>query len=149
MLARILDMLGFRKEEGVEKYLERFGKLSPAERKSVIEAYVHEDVADSPSERCSQAALKFWRSGKREEALAQYMQAVSLAPNDSVIALNRAHLHLELGNLSEAVKDFERARQGVPRLPEQVFSIQAMLANMSPEAVQLFIQKRRDQRREN
>jgi tetratricopeptide (TPR) repeat protein len=146
MLARLLQSLGFRKGDNMETGLECLERSSQESRDAVKDAYLRENVSDA-LDRSAQEALRLWRSGQRLQALELYSRAIEGAPEDSILLLNRAQLQVELGNVSEALGDFERARAGHPRLPERVFVMQERLQSMSPEALELFIQTRKDAQR--
>ncbi len=47
--------------------------------------------------------------GRAEEAIAEYDQALPLAPNDAYILYNRGRAHLALGNIAEAKADLSAA----------------------------------------
>jgi tetratricopeptide (TPR) repeat protein len=88
-------------------------------------------------------ALRLWRAGQKLEALEFYGRAIDQSPEDSVLLLNRAHLLVELGNVSEALSDFKRARAGQPHLPDELFELEEGIQSMSPAALELFVQKRK------
>ena len=78
------------------------------------------------------------------EALEVFSRAIKQTPENSILLLNRANLNVELGNFNEALSDFERARTGQPRLPEQVFAMQEALQSMSPATLEILVQKRKN-----
>ena len=141
MLARLLQMLGFRRDDNVERFVSGYGELNREQRDAILDAYTKENVRCMPAEQLIQAGLKLWRKGERKQALEHYDKAVALSPDDSIILLNRAHLNFELGRVDDALKDFVRARQGHPCLPERVFYVQTMLQTASPEVIELYVQK--------
>jgi tetratricopeptide (TPR) repeat protein len=142
MLARLLQLLGFRKGENMEICYERLERLSEESRDGIKDAYLRETLSDA-LERSAQEGLRLWRSGRRLQALEVYSRAIEASPENSILLLNRAQLQLELGNVNGALRDFDRARAGQPRLPDRVFVMQEHLQSMSPEALDLFIQRRR------
>lgn len=108
-----------------------------------MQDFLEHDIAGGPAQERAQVGLRLWRSGQREQALNCYDQAVILAPEDSVILLNRACLRLELGRLEDAMQDFERAQRGHPKLPDYLFAGLDLWRAMPPEARQAWIEKRR------
>jgi len=144
MFARLLQTLGFRKSEGLECSLERYERLSQDSRDAVRDAYLRENFNHTPDEQSAQDALRLWRTGQKLEALEVYSRAIEQAPDNSVLLLNRANLHVELGNFNEALSDFARARTGRPRLPDHVFAIQEVLRSMSPATLEILVQKRKN-----
>lgn len=145
MFARLLKSLGFRGDNTLEKNLAQYDRLNREQKDSVLNAYTKEDVGDVlPNEHLSQTALRLWKAGQRQQALQFYNKAVALAPDDAVLLLNRANLQVEMGNIPEALQDFERARLGKPRLPDYVFANQTVIQTMSPQALEIFVKKRKD-----
>jgi tetratricopeptide (TPR) repeat protein len=103
-------------------------------------------VDKSDGNKLAQEGLRLWQSGQRLQALEWYNLAIDLSPEDSILLLNRAQLQVELGNVTEALCDFEKARAGHPPLPEHLFIMQEGLQSMSPEALRIFLQKVRETR---
>ena len=148
MFSRLLEMFGFRKSDTAEEYVAKMERLSREQRAEIIDAYTKEDVsAVLPDEHISQTALRLWRAGQRQAALEFYNQAIAIAPDDAVLPLNRGNLQFELGNINEALADFERAKNGQPRLPEHLFATQTLLQAVSPQTIQALIEKRKSETR--
>jgi tetratricopeptide (TPR) repeat protein len=144
MFGRLLQSLGFRRGEGSDRSLERYERLSQENRDTVRDTYLRENFSHDPSEQLVQNALRLWREGQRLEALEVFSRAIKQTPENSILLLNRANLNVELGNFNEALSDFERARTGQPRLPEQVFAMQEALQSMSPATLEILVQKRKN-----
>ncbi len=148
MLNKVLKALGFRREEGLDGYLERYNRLTPNQREAVLDATGHEDLSAFPPDQLAQTALNRWRNGKHQEALDLYNRAIALAPTDSTLLLNRGNLNFELGNISAAISDFERAMSGTPKLPEHVFVNYQMVQNLGEDSpiLKAVIERRRKKR---
>lgn len=151
MFDTLLRLLGFKRGESMERHLERYNRLAPVERDGVLDAYGEQDLSSSPPDQLAQTALNLWRSGKHEDALAYYDGAIQQAPTDSTLLLNRGNLHFELGKVSAAVADFERAMCGHPKLPDHIFVNYQMIQTLgedSPILLAMF-EKRRKQREQD
>lgn len=147
MLAHLLQSLGIQKGESLEVSIARYERLPQASRDAVRDAYLREDFSHAPEKQLAQEALRSWRAGDTSRALELYTRAIEQAPEDSILLLNRANLHAELGSITEALRDYERARAGHPRLPDQLFVMQEGLQTMSPAALEAFIRLRKDAQR--
>lgn len=144
MLTKLFESLGFRKSDSADQFLEQYSQLSPDQKEAIIDTYIKQGVCpDSPGADINQKALQMWRLGHRQKALDYYNQAIVIAPNDAVLLLNRANLQVELGNVSEALHDYERARCGQPALPDRLFTMQRLLQNVTPRALNAFIAERK------
>lgn len=143
MFMRLLQRLGLREGDSFETCLRQFEHLSQEDRDAIREAYLQADFSAVPDKRLAQEALRLWRVGERLQALDLYGRVIDQSPEDSILLLNRAQLHVELGNVEEAMCDFERARVGRPRLPEHFFVMHDGLQSMSPAALEAFVQKRK------
>lgn len=130
--------------ENFEACIAHYEQLPQESRDVIMDAYLQKDFSAAPQKRLTQDALRFWRTGQKMRALELYTLAIEQAPKDSILLLNRANLYTELGRVSEALHDYERARAGHPKLPEQLFVMQEGLQTMSPEALEVFIRLRRD-----
>ena len=130
----------------IEDCIKRYDQSSQKDRDAVIDAYLQKDFSGNPVKQLAQEAHRLWRTGQKLQALEFFNRAVDQTPDDAILLLNRANLHTELGNVNEALHDFERARAGHPRLPEQLFGNQEGLQNMSPAGIEYFIQRRKDAR---
>ncbi|MGA2802240.1 MAG: tetratricopeptide repeat protein [Verrucomicrobiota bacterium] len=96
------------------------------------------------AQQFAEQGLKLWRDGQHSQALNCYNQAIVLAPEDAIFLVNRANLQMELGNLEEAMQDFERAQKVHPQLPDYMFSGLNLWKSMTPKARQAWIEKRRN-----
>jgi tetratricopeptide (TPR) repeat protein len=132
---------------GFEACIAHYEQLPKESRKAVIDAYLQKDFSNTPQKRMAQDALRFWRAGQTLRALELYTLAIEEAPEDSILLLNRANLHTELGNITEALHDYERARAGHPRLPDHLFVVQEGLQTMSPAALETFVRLRKNAQR--
>lgn len=146
VLSKFLKSLGFRREEGLEGYLERYIRLTPHQREAVLDSAGSENLsAFPPEDQLAQTALNLWRNGKHQDALDYYNRAIALAPTNSTLLLNRGNLNFELGNISAAVSDFERAMSGSPKLPEHVFVNYQLIQTLGEDSpiLQATIERRR------
>jgi tetratricopeptide (TPR) repeat protein len=150
MFDMLLSLLGFKRGESLEKHLDRYSSLCRIEREGVMDAYGEQDLTSSPANHLAQLALNLWRSNRHEDALVYYTRAIEQAPTDSSLLLNRGNLHFELGNVTAAVADFERAMRGHPKLPDSVFVNYQMVQTLgedSPILLGLFerLRKKREE----
>jgi tetratricopeptide (TPR) repeat protein len=149
MFDSLLKLLGFRPKESLAQHVDRYARLPRAQQDAVLDAYGEEDLSLFPAAQVGQSALNLWRSGRHEEALAQYNRAIALAPSDSALLLNRGNLHFELGNIPGAIDDFEQAVRGHPKLPDHVFVNYQMIQNLGEDSpVLLALIERRRKKRE-
>lgn len=135
------------KDESLEACIAHYEQLPQESRDAIRDAYLQKDFSSAPQKRMAQDALRFWQAGQTLRALELYTLAIEQTPEDSILLLNRANLHTELGNINEALRDYERARDGHPRLPEQLFVMQEGLQTMSPAALEAFVRMRKDAKR--
>jgi tetratricopeptide (TPR) repeat protein len=144
----LLSLLGFKREESLDKHLDRYCNLAHIEREGVLDAYGELDLRSSSPDHLAQHALNLWRSNRHEEALIYYTRAIEEAPTDSGLLLNRGNLHFELGNVSAAVADFERAMVGHPKLPDAVFVNYQLIQTLGKDSPVLrgVIERRRKKR---
>lgn len=148
MLNKLLKALGFRRKEGLDGFLDRYSHLAPNQREAILDAAGGEELGAFPPDQLAQTALNLWRSGKCENALDYYNRAIAIAPTESTFLLNRGNLHFELGNISAAVTDFERAMSGTPKLPEYIFANYHMIQTLGKDSptLQTMIERRRKKR---
>jgi tetratricopeptide (TPR) repeat protein len=147
-LNKLLKAFGFRREEGLPGFVDRFSNLPANHQEAILDAASNEALTGSPPEQLAQTALNLWRSGKCVEALDYYNKAIALAPTDSTFLLNRGNLHFELGFISTALEDFERAMSGIPKLPEHVFVNYHLIQTLGEDSpvLQGVIERRRKKR---
>ncbi len=148
MLNSLLNMLGFKRSDSIDKQVERLSNLTKGERKSIIDAYTGEDFSDLPAERLAQEALRLWRAGQRQQASKLYDHAIDRAPTDATLLLNRGNLRFELEDVQGAMADYERARQGFPKLPDDLFTVQRTVQTLGADSAVLkrLFEKRRNER---
>jgi tetratricopeptide (TPR) repeat protein len=148
MFDMLLSLLGFKRGESLEKFLGRWSSLCRIEREGVLDAYSEQDLTSSPPDHLAQVALNLWRSNRHEDALVYYTRAIEQTPTDSSLLLNRGNLHFELGNISAAVADFERAMRGHPKLPNDIFVNYQLIQTLGEDSPILLaaIEKRREKR---
>ncbi len=150
MLDSILKLLGFKRRDSLEQHLEHYNRLSSSERDEVLDVYGKEDLRSSPPDQLAQSALNLWRNGRHKDALDYYNRAIELAPTDSTLLLNRGNLYFELGDISAAVIDFERAMHGKPKLPDHVFVNYQMIQTLGEDSPVLssMIERRRQKQQQ-
>jgi tetratricopeptide (TPR) repeat protein len=62
-------------------------------------------------------ALSYWQLSHRERAIADYDEAIKIAPNFAAALNNRADAYLKLGKAAQGVEDIEKALQIAPQHP--------------------------------
>jgi tetratricopeptide (TPR) repeat protein len=80
-----------------------------------------------------------------------YSRAIELCPTNSHLLLARGRLFLELGNVPDAMADFEAAKRGYPKLREEVFLPHTLFKDVQddPDFLREFAKRRHQRSRDD
>ena len=113
-----------------------------AERKHELE-----QQRDSEIRELKQKAEALLKSKQFAGAVDCYRRAIELHPTNSHLLLTRARLFLDLGNVPDAMADFEAAQRGFPKLREEVFLPYKLFKDVQddPDFLREFAKRRRQE----